>query len=142
MYASSLLRAHEIVALDALPAVHREAFLRRELIAIESLPLQHADTDLPAKHRAEYGSVREAKRIARASCAWDTLSPELLAALGKQDVDAKGWATVPISMRAAIIADWWYKRIFEGVAAVEPGTSEHLDRAPPRARRGRRQITG
>jgi len=140
MYVSSLLRAHEIVALDALPAVHREAFLRRELIAIEALPLQRADTDLPAKHRAEYGSKADARRLARASCAWDTLSPEILGALSKQDVDAKGWATVPISMRAAIIADWWHKRIFEG-AAVEPGTPEHLARVRLYARKAGAYLT-
>lgn len=125
MYASSLVRAHEIVALEALPAAHKERFLRRELIAIETLPLQQADTDLPAKHRAAYGSKADAARIARASLAWETLSPEVRDGLKEQEVDEKGWSGSPISLRAAVIATWWHKQIFDGTAA-EPGTPEYL----------------
>lgn len=125
MYASSLVRAHEIVALDELPAGHKERYLRRELIAVEALPLQQADTDLPAKHRAAYGSKADAKRVARASCAWETLSPEVRAGLMEQEVDPKGWSVSPISLRAAVIATWWQKKIFDGSKA-EPGTPEYL----------------
>lgn len=140
MYASSLLRAHEIVALDSVPALHREAFLRRELIAIETLPLQQNDTDLPAKHRAEYGSKKDAARIARASLAWDTLEPEILAGLAAQYVDAKSWASAPISLRAAIVAGWWHKKIFEG-SAVEPGTPEYLAKVRLYARKAGGYLT-
>lgn len=141
MYASSLLRAHEIAALAAVPARHQEAFLRRELIALETLPLQQNDTDLPAKHRAEYGSVREAKRIARASLAWDTLDPEIRDGIAAQDVDAKSWSAAPISLRAAIIAGWWHKKIFESGAAAEPGTPAYAAKLRLYARKAGKYLT-
>jgi len=140
MYASSLLRAHEIAALAAVPARHQEAFLRRELIALETLPLQQNDTDLPAKHRAEYGSAREAKRIARASLAWDTLDPEVRKGIAAQDVDAKSWSAAPISLRATIVAGWWHKKIFEGDEAA-PGTPAYVERMRLYARKAGKYLT-
>lgn len=125
MYASSLLRAHEIAALAAVPARHREAFLRRELIAVESLPLLQGDADLPARHRAQYGSRADARRIARASCAWDTLAPELRTGLAAQEIDAASWSAAPVSMRASIIAGWWHTRLVEDSGA-EAGSPGHL----------------
>lgn len=140
MYASSLLRAHEIAALAALPARHQEAFLRRELIALETLPLQQGDTDLPAKHRAKYGSKKDAARIARASLAWDTLDPEVREGIAAQDVDAKSWSAAPISLRATIVAGWWHKKIFEG-DEVAPGTPAYVARMRLYARKAGKYLT-
>ncbi|UPT72666.1 MAG: hypothetical protein M0D55_11980 [Elusimicrobiota bacterium] len=125
MYASSMLRAHEIKALEAVPAAFREKFLRRQLIAQETLPLQNADTDLPAKHRAAYGAKEDAARIARASCDWETLDPKVRAGLEKKGVEEKNWPSVPISMRASVIAAWWHDAIFAGSTA-EPASPEYL----------------
>ena len=125
MYASSLVRAHEIVQLDALPARHRESFLRRELIAIEALPTLQGDADLPAKHRAQFGSEADARRLARASCSWDTLDPKIRQDFETQAIDEKSWTPAPVSMRAALISAWWHKKIFDGSTA-ESGTIEYL----------------
>lgn len=141
MYASSLLRAHEIAALAAVPARHQEAFLRRELIALESLPLQQNDTDLPAKHRAEYGSGKDAARIARASLAWDTLDPEVREGIAAQDVDAKSWSAAPISLRATIVAGWWHKKIFESGPPAEPGTPAYAAKLRLYARKAGKYLT-
>ena len=125
MYASSLVRAHEIVQLDALPARHRESFLRRELIAIEALPMLRADADLPAKHRAQFGSEADAGRIARASCSWDTLDPKIRKDFEAQAIDAQNWSRISVSMRASLIAFWWHQKLFGGLE-LEPGTPEYL----------------
>ncbi len=141
MYAASLLRAHEILALHAAPASHREHFLRRELIAIENLPLQQADTDLPAKHRAEYGTKAEAATLAKASVAWDTLPADVRAGLVKKGVDPKGWPGAPISMRAAIVANYWHQLLLEGEGVPAAGTPEHLARVRAYARKGGPYLT-
>lgn len=136
MYASSLLRAHEILAIQAAPVSHREHFLRRELIAIENLPLQQADTDLPAKHRAVYGNKAEAARLAKASVSWDTLPKGVREGLIAEGVEHKAWPSIPISMRAAIVANYWHKRLLEGAGVPPAGTPEYLERVREYSRKG------
>jgi len=127
MYASSLVRAHEIVQLDALPARHKEVFLRRELMAIEALPVLREDADLPAKHRAMFGSEADAARIARAAVAWDTLDEEIREDFEAQKIDEPNWARISVAMRASMVSAWWHQKLFGGVE-LEPGSAAYLAR--------------
>lgn len=104
MLASSLLRAHEILDLRALPKHYEdEANLRRAFIARDSEPTAEKPAVLLAVYRGWNLPDDQALRVERALVEWRTISPDVRQWLRAEGHTPESWKELKVAQRAEAV---------------------------------------
>jgi hypothetical protein len=122
MLAPSLLRAHEIADLRALPARYDDpANLRRALIARDISPSSEKPADLKALYASWNLPDDQRLRVERALAEWRTLDPELRGWLKEAGVTAEAWKQLGLAHRAELVVAALTEHILQGRALTLDG---------------------